>query len=83
VAFTSGPVVDRLTGAGGRVRRAGTRRCVVLVRCEHCGARYETDLPVRAVERIRRCSRCGFPALETVGDGEPEPAEAAGEPDER
>jgi hypothetical protein len=53
---------------------------VVLVRCEHCGARYETDLPVRAVERIRRCSRCGFPALET--EPEREPAEAAGEADD-
>ena len=80
MAFTSGPVVDRLTGGGGWARRAGTRRSVVLVRCEHCGARYETDLPVRAVERIRRCSRCGFPALEP--QGEPEPAEAARAADE-
>lgn len=55
---------------------------MVVVRCEHCGARYETDLPVRAVERIRRCSRCGFPALATVPEGGPEPAEAAGEPDD-
>jgi hypothetical protein len=54
-------------------------RSVVVVRCEHCGARYETDLPVRAVERIRRCSRCGCAALEILA----EPADPAREPDER
>jgi rRNA maturation protein Nop10 len=54
-----------------------------MVRCQHCGARYDTDLPVRAVERIRRCSRCGYPALETVPEGgEEEPAEAVREPDD-
>jgi hypothetical protein len=36
---------------------------VVVVRCQHCGARYDTDLPVSAIERIRRCSSCGHPAL--------------------
>jgi rRNA maturation protein Nop10 len=55
---------------------------VVLVRCQHCGARYDTDVPVRAVERIRRCSRCGYPALETVPEGGDEPAEVARERDE-
>jgi hypothetical protein len=36
---------------------------VVAVLCQHCGARYDTDLPVSAIERIRRCSSCGYPAL--------------------
>ena len=50
---------------------------MVAVRCEHCGARYDTDLPVRAIERIRRCSRCGYATLVPMGEGEdaPEPAE--------
>jgi hypothetical protein len=56
---------------------------VVAVHCQHCGARYETDLPVRAIERIRRCSRCGYPALEPDEEAEQQPAEAAGEPDDR
>jgi NAD-dependent SIR2 family protein deacetylase len=56
---------------------------VVAVHCQHCGARYETDLPVRAIERIRRCSRCGYPALEPDEEAGQQPAEAAGEPDER
>jgi len=56
---------------------------VVAVRCQHCGARYETDLPVRAIERIRRCSRCGYPALVPDEEADQEPAEAARERDER
>jgi rubredoxin len=55
---------------------------VVAVRCQHCGARYDTDLPVRAIERIRRCSRCGYPALVTDEKAGQESAEAAGERDE-
>jgi hypothetical protein len=82
-AGTSNSVVDGLTGDGGPVCRPGTRRSVVAVRCQHCGARYDTDLPVRAIERIRRCSRCGYPALVPVREGDEEPAEAAGEPDDR
>jgi hypothetical protein len=40
---------------------------------------YDTELPVRAVERIRRCSRCGHATLVPVPEGEeaPAPAEAA------
>jgi DNA-directed RNA polymerase subunit RPC12/RpoP len=48
---------------------------VVAVRCEHCGFTYDTDLPVRAVERIRRCSRCGHSSLVAVPAGEDDPAE--------
>jgi hypothetical protein len=43
---------------------------VVVVRCQHCGARYDTDLPVSAIERIRRCSSCGYPALVADDDGD-------------
>jgi NAD-dependent SIR2 family protein deacetylase len=50
---------------------------VVAVRCQHCGARYDTELPVRAIERIRRCSSCGHPAL--IADDQAPPAP---EPDE-
>ena len=64
------------------MRGRGTRRCVVTVRCQHCGARYDTDLPIRAIERIRRCSRCGYPALDPAPEGQEEPAEAANERDE-
>jgi DNA-directed RNA polymerase subunit RPC12/RpoP len=47
---------------------------VVAVHCLHCGARYETDLPVQAVERIRRCARCGRATLVPEREGETEPA---------
>jgi hypothetical protein len=80
VEFTSCSVVDRLTGGGCTSAERGTGRSVVVVLCEHCGARYETELPVRAIERIRRCSRCGCAALATVPEGDEEPAP---EPDER
>jgi hypothetical protein len=54
---------------------------VTAVHCLHCGARYETDLPVSAVVRIRRCSQCGHAALEPVREAEtpaqPEPPAAA------
>jgi uncharacterized Zn finger protein len=55
------------------------------VRCQHCGARYETDLPVRAIERVRRCSHCGHVALVPVKEGEQEraPAEPQRKADER
>jgi hypothetical protein len=65
------------------MRRAafeGTRAAVTAVHCLHCGARYDTDLPVSAVLRIRRCSHCGHAALEPVREGEPvepEPPAAA------
>jgi predicted nucleic acid-binding Zn-ribbon protein len=51
---------------------------VVAVRCLHCGARYDTELPVRAIERIRRCSRCGRATLVAVRADEEqrEPVEA-------
>jgi hypothetical protein len=49
---------------------------MVAVVCQHCGARYETELPVEAVERIRRCSQCGRPALALVFVA-PEPPDAA------
>jgi DNA-directed RNA polymerase subunit RPC12/RpoP len=52
---------------------------MVAVRCQHCGFSYETDLPLRAVERIRRCSRCGHPSLVAVAAGEDEPAPAGSE----
>jgi hypothetical protein len=46
---------------------------------------YDTDLPVRAIERIRRCSRCGHATLVPVSTGEEEavPAEAERHADER
>jgi hypothetical protein len=56
---------------------------VVAVHCQHCGAHYETELPLRAIERIRRCSRCGHPALVPVTDDDETPADAGSEPQER
>jgi rRNA maturation protein Nop10 len=58
---------------------------MVAVRCQHCGAVYDTDLPVRAVERIRRCSHCGRATLVAVPEVEEElaPAEAERHADER
>jgi hypothetical protein len=52
---------------------------VTAVHCLHCGAYYETDLPVSAVMRIRRCSQCGHATLEPVHEApaEPEPPAAA------
>jgi hypothetical protein len=55
---------------------------VVRVHCPNCGACYDTDLPVKAVRRIRRCSRCGFAALELVAGCAEDAAEPAEEPDE-
>jgi NAD-dependent SIR2 family protein deacetylase len=55
---------------------------VVTVRCTHCGARYDTDLPVRAIERVRRCSRCGHVGLVSAGEGADPPAPANPEPEE-
>jgi hypothetical protein len=39
---------------------------VTAVRCLYCGARFDTDLPASAVERIRRCAECGRLSLEPV-----------------
>ena len=63
-----------------RLRAAGgTPGAVTAVHCLHCGARYETDLPVSAVLRIRRCSQCGHATLgpERQETAEPEPPAAA------
>jgi hypothetical protein len=55
---------------------------VVAVRCTHCGARYDTDLPVRALERVRRCSCCGRVALVPAREGDEPHAAANAEPEE-
>jgi DNA-directed RNA polymerase subunit RPC12/RpoP len=68
-----------LTNLNAAAAPQGTRPAVTAVHCLHCGARYETDLPLSAVLRIRRCSHCGHAALEPVVEepAHPEPPPAA------
>jgi DNA-directed RNA polymerase subunit RPC12/RpoP len=53
---------------------------MVVVRCQHCGYTLETELPVRAIERIRRCARCGHSSLVAVQPDEHEPSDARDAP---
>jgi DNA-directed RNA polymerase subunit RPC12/RpoP len=41
---------------------------VVIVRCQKCGARYETSLPAPSVRRVARCPACRRRALEVVDE---------------
>jgi Zn finger protein HypA/HybF involved in hydrogenase expression len=43
---------------------------MVTVRCEKCGAQYETELPAAGVMRVRRCAVCHRSGLEIVHDDE-------------
>ena len=43
---------------------------MVTVRCEKCGAEYETELPAAGVERVRRCAVCHRSGLKIVHDDE-------------
>jgi NAD-dependent SIR2 family protein deacetylase len=49
---------------------------VLTVQCERCGARYETDLSMAAIERVPRCRVCGRRALVVV-ENEEAPSDAS------
>jgi DNA-directed RNA polymerase subunit RPC12/RpoP len=63
-----GTPVIRLTAPAWRVASAAIRRTVVIVRCQKCGASYETSLPAPSVRRVARCPACGRRALEVVDE---------------
>jgi ribosomal protein L37E len=63
-----------LTNSGTAAVGRG-KSVVVWVECQGCGERYETDLPIAAVLRVRRCRVCGRQALEPL---EPEVDSEAG-----
>ena len=43
-----------------------SRAAMTGVRCESCGARYETTVDTETVERIRGCAECGQRALVVI-----------------
>jgi Zn finger protein HypA/HybF involved in hydrogenase expression len=53
---------------------------MVTVRCEKCGAQYETELPAAGVQRVRRCAECHRTGLEIISDDDEEPSPAGERP---
>jgi ribosome-binding protein aMBF1 (putative translation factor) len=52
----------------------GNHRDTVRVRCDFCGAEYETAVSKSALAVVNRCDRCGLSQLSPVEDAERRPA---------
>jgi hypothetical protein len=78
----SGPSAD--VAAPAPVRN-GNHRHIVRVRCDFCGAEYDTAVSRSALSVVNRCDRCGLSQLSPVEDDErPRAVKAGDEPhDER
>ena len=50
----------------GTSDRTGKHGGIVRVRCDFCGAEYETAVPRSALLVVNRCDRCGLSSLSVV-----------------